>query len=217
MDIIVRTHFMMFGRLYFNKPHSRDRKPNLQLILDNGEYISWYNASVRITLPEDIDTTIKPQYDVSNPEFSADDLLVHAENAIKMRDEIVVDFLLDQTVFPGVGNIIQQEALYRCKIYPKMNVNQLNKDNLICLIDQLHIVALAMYNFSLNRTDESGPMGKTVFQIYHKAYCPLGHKTIREVLGVKQRQVTWCPQCQIINRTKKSCELQSEVVGILSN
>jgi endonuclease-8 len=205
MDIIVRTHFMMFGRLYFNRPHPRDRKPNLQLVLDNGDYVAWYNASVKITLPEDIDTSIKPQYDVSNPEFSQQDLLLHAQKAIKHRndsasDEIVVDFLLDQNIFPGVGNIIQQEALYRCKVCPKMVISQLSKDNLICLINQCHVVAIAMYDFSVNRTPESGPMGRTVFQIYHKAYDSLGHKTVREVLGVKQRRVTWCPQCQCANQ-----------------
>jgi endonuclease-8 len=209
--IIIRVHFMMFGRLYVNKPHPTGRKPNLEFVLDDNQTVAFYNSSVKLITQTDIDPTIKPQYDVAGLEFSRQELLAHVKTVLDDNsNEIITDFLLDQSIFPGVGNIIQQEALYRCGISPHTIVANLSPTLSIkagisiydgsigteCLIDQLHLVATAMYDFTRTRTIDSGRMGQTVFQIYHKSFCPIGHKTKREIIGQKQRRVTWCRECQ---------------------
>lgn len=59
------------------------------------------------------------KYDVSHPEYDYEEHMKHLINGMKFHsNEIVTDYLLDQKYFPGVGNILQQEALYRCKILP---------------------------------------------------------------------------------------------------
>ena len=135
------------------------------------------------------------QYDISNKKFSMDSMLDHIkDNFGKIENDILVDLLLNQEFFPGVGNILQQEALYRCKYLPTKNVNNIGMNGIICLINTLKNVIDQLYQSYLDK--EAGRPHVPIFQIYHKSYCPLGHKTITKYLGYHNRRTTWCPVCQ---------------------
>ena len=102
--------------------------------------------------------------------------------------------LLDQELFPGIGNILQQEALYRCRVLPLSLLRDIKLSTIDCLIDSLKNVIDALYESYLLKK-EGLPRGP-ILQIYHKSKCPLGHKTITKYIGYHNRRTTWCPICQ---------------------
>lgn len=103
-------------------------------------------------------------------------------------------FLLDQEYFPGIGNILQQEALYRCHLLPERIVNKTNQNDFVCIITSLKYVIDQLYQSYINKS--KGLIHEPIFQIYHKSKCPLGHKTITKYIGKRNRRTTWCPICQ---------------------
>lgn len=58
--------------------------------------------------------------DVCSPKFS----FSRAEHEIKQQNtRMLCDVLLDQSVLPGVGNIIKNEALFDSGLHPALKVN----------------------------------------------------------------------------------------------
>lgn len=222
-DYVIRTHMMMYGRIILNNSVTFPKlTPFMTLDLTKNLTLTWYLSQIKIIDPKCTISTIKTnysectfeksitdsvklmKYDVSNMAYNRSLHLAHIiTGAAKYAANIFVDFLLDQEYFPGVGNILQQEALYRCRILPTNIVGMTPKLNIVlsCLIDQLHTISDLMYksymakqNNSPNTQIESPP--RPIMEIYHKAYCPLGHKTVTKYVGFRNRRTTWCPICQ---------------------
>lgn len=63
--------------------------------------------------------------DVCSPKFS----FLRAESEVKQqKTQMLCDVLLDQTVLPGVGNIIKNEALFDSGLHPAAKVGGLHQD-----------------------------------------------------------------------------------------
>jgi len=217
---VIRTHMLMYGKILLNeKPFNPKLKPFLVLELSDGNTLSWYLSQIKLLDPkctiDEIksnytsensnicsskqainDSIIMMQYDVSNKAFNLNKYMPYLESGIKLHhNDIMVDFLLNQKYFPGVGNILQQEALYRCRILPITKVSNIQFDQLNCLVTELKNVIQLLYKSYLDKL-ENKPR-QPILQIYHKKYCPLGHKTETKYLGFRHRRTTWCPICQI--------------------
>lgn len=208
---VVRTHTMMYGKITINGEQKSN--PFLVLELDNGTKLKWYKAQIKILDPNcEIDliksnyTTCSSKegikdsfrmmkYDISNKSFDMNLLLEHiTQNIEKIGNDILVDFLLNQYFFPGVGNILQQEALYECKFLPTKTVKEIGKEGIECLINALKEIINKLYQSYLDKLENK--THKPILKIYHKSLCPLGHKTITKYLGYHNRRTTWCPICQ---------------------
>jgi endonuclease-8 len=210
--VIIKTHFMMYGRILVNKSHPKlpNLKPQMQLVINyDGKdvAINWYFGNIKKVGSEFIKESMRMmRFDISHPLFDNDKMIEHlSEWQKKVPDDIMVDFLLNQDIFPGVGNILQQEALYRCKINPYRTAKNLTVSDMQCLIDSLREVARKMYSHAQivhvdgipEITSNTYLDNIPTFIIYHKAYCPLGHKTNTKYLGDRNRRTTWCPICQV--------------------
>jgi formamidopyrimidine-DNA glycosylase len=208
MEYVIRTHMMMYGRINLNDDRPRTF---MKLTLDNGDTLSWYWSQIKILDPNCRTDLVKSnyddtcssyqiindsvemmKYDVSNPDFQPNILFDHIKRHLSgLGNIIITDLLLDQKYFPGVGNILQQETLYRCKILPTHKVASLTDEMINCLIVELVNIVTLLYQKYYHRTDDS------ILQIYHHNKCPLGHATITRYLGYHNRRTTWCPICQI--------------------
>lgn len=199
--IILRIHFMMYGKILIDKEHDGSAKVKPNLILDLGSNILYfYFSQIKIVNKDCIKKSIEYMpLDISHYKYDPNKLFDHVKKAIKSysdTDTILPDFLLDQDVFPGVGNILQQEALYKCKLSPILTIGDLSDTNIACLINKLHETAMSMYK--LDRIDAPYTDRFKLYEIYHRGYCPLGHKTTTKYLGKKNRRTTWCSTCQQI-------------------
>jgi formamidopyrimidine-DNA glycosylase len=210
--LIVRTHMMMYGKILVDiSPNNTKLKPYMTWQLDSGHLVRWYMTQVTIfglkgkniiksnygdyTSQELIKRAlIMRSYDISHDKFDRTQLInVISESLLVVKNDVLTDFLLDQRYFPGIGNILQQEALFRCQILPTRVVGSISLDNIQCLIDSLIIVM----NLLKDHIDKNlGFNYRPILQIYHKAYCPRGHKTTTQYLGYRNRRTTWCPLCQ---------------------
>lgn len=209
---VIRTHMMMYGRIIINDEVKVNPKliPFLILDLSDSTNLTWYLSSIKILDPNCTTDLVHSNYykcssretiqhslimtklDLSNPDFN----LKLFEKNLKIGiqeypNEIITDFLLDQAYFPGIGNILQQEALYRCCILPTNLVSELSLNDFYCLIKKLRKIINLLYQSYL------GEHNNKMFKIYHKKYCPKGHKTITKYIGKRHRRTTWCPICQV--------------------
>ena len=163
---VIRTHMMMYGKITINNqpPINPRLRPFLVLELDDTTILSWYLTQIKILDPTCKTDMIKSnyqycsskktimdsmelmKYDISHPKFNMEQYRRHLDTGVKrFANDILVDFLLNQEYFPGVGNILQQEALYRCKLNPLKTVNQLAVNQLLCLVDKLKEVINQLY------------------------------------------------------------------------
>ncbi len=213
---VIRTHMMMYGRIIINDDDKVNNKlkPFMTLIFDDNTKLIWYLSQINIINPickvilvksnyrEDCsgkiiyeDSFLMQKYDISNRNFDINLTVNHIyEYWLILYNDIMVDILLNQKFFPGVGNILQQEALYRCCILPTRAFNTVSKETIFCLIDKLKIVTNLLYESYINSYKD----GKfhSILLIYRKKYCPQGHKTIQKYLGYRNRRTTYCLICQ---------------------
>ena len=212
---VIRTHTMMYGKIIVNEevPVNPRLRSFLTIEMDDGTKLQWYLTQIRLLDPQcetdEIksnyticssfkiinDSTKMMQYDISHESYNREATVKHIQDNIdKLKDDNLTDFLLDQGYFPGVGNILQQEALYRCRLLPTRLVREINQDEIDCLITALEEVIGTLYKSYLQQLH--GLPRKPILQIYHKGRCPLDHKTTTRILGKRKRRTTWCPICQ---------------------
>lgn len=211
IQLVIRTHMMMFGKIIFfddNNANTENHKPFMKLIFHDGSLLLWFYSQIMILDPNNHSNEIKSnfgifsshetitrciymqKFDVSHPLYN-EKMMIKRLTKLKNKFNLLIlsDFLLDQYLFPGIGNIVQQEALYSCRLNPNNKVSTINESNLHELVKKLHLIVMELFDNYTNGI-------KTNFIIYHKKYCILGHKTITKYCGVKNRRVTWCPICQ---------------------
>lgn len=212
---VVRTHMMMYGRIVINDevPVSPLARVFMTWVLEDGTTLRWFRSQITLLDPTCETDTVRSNYaeccslemvrqgirlmrfDISHPKYDRGLHLQKLETDWAVfRNDILVDLLLDQKYFPGVGNILQQEALYRCRVLPTKTVDEAGMPMVTCLVDELSAVIALLYR-SYERKLEALPH-EPILQIYRKGMCPLGHKTVTRYLGYHNRRTTWCPVCQ---------------------
>jgi endonuclease-8 len=179
----IRIHLLMFGTYRID-----ERKENplrLALEFDNGE-LNFYTAQVRL-----IDGNPNDFYDwaadVMNPEWSAR----KAMKKIKANPVMACDALMDQEIFSGVGNIIKNEVLYRCRIHPESATDKIPVQKLRELIREARHYSFEFLEWKLAFTL------KKHWLAYNKKCCPRCDLLIqRKVTGTRQRRSFFCTNCQ---------------------
>jgi endonuclease-8 len=184
----VKVHFMLFGSYRINE--RKETAPRLSLICSKGE-INLYACSVQL-VEDNLDDLFDWTADVMNDDWDA----AKARKKLKaMPETLVVDALLDQNIFAGVGNIIKNEVLYRIQVHPKNMVGDLPPKKLKALIDQARI-----YSFDFLEWKKQYVLKKH-WLAHTKRVCSRdGAPIIKEYLGKTNRRTFYCDKCQELFR-----------------
>jgi len=228
----LRLHFGMNGSLNVRRVKSNDvqkrpsgvapwkqkNDPTLRLYLVEGSYYQPFGASNYIIV-EAWDTTVTYPTSAMNARNKLVDLgtrdacstLFHAQSVFDtMRQSgnnlIISDALLNQDIFPGVGNIIKIESLHRSKIDPRRIVSSLTDA-------ELRRIIRFTRQFSMNWL-KSGRAGPKL--VYNQTTCQTcrGLTVKMQKIGggssnngtqghaFMSRVTFWCTLCQPFHVTK---------------
>lgn len=111
----------------------------------------------------------------------------------------LAEVLMDQRCFPGVGNYVKAEVLYRSGLSPHRKCGTLAKEEVLCLHDKTIEVLHGSYRAGgvtlSDYRDIDGNEGTFERLVYGKDRDPLGNPVVRE--ETKDKRVThWVPAVQ---------------------
>lgn len=185
----VRIHFLMFGKYLINS--RRELKPRLSVKFASGDKLNIYTSDVRI-----IELPLDDVYD-----WNAD-IMAKRWNTRAVRrklkeipEVLIADALMDQELFPGLGNIIKNEVLYRAKVHPKNLTGNIPAKRIDDIIKEVR-----KYAFEFLEQRKKGTLGKN-WQVYTKKKCKRdGDRIYKEYVGVTKRRTFFCDSCQKLYR-----------------
>ncbi len=180
----IRIHFLMFGTYRINE--KKEAVPRLHLQFSKGE-LNFYTAAVKM-IEEPLDSLYDWTADVLSPEW---DEKAAIKKLKKVPGMLVVDALLDQQIFSGVGNIIKNEVLYRIRVDPRNKVGDLPPKKLRALAEQARF-----YSFDFLEWKKAFVLKKHWLAHTKKTCNRDGGKIVKEYLGKTQRRTFYCPACQ---------------------
>jgi formamidopyrimidine-DNA glycosylase len=194
----IRLHFGMNGSLVFhtrqnNRYGYNNDEPTFEMTFlrtQHSERILCYSTTVS-TLTANIARS-KFERLFCLDVCSNDDHFDHQRvlQALRSRPHsMLTDVLLDQSRFPGVGNIIKVEGLHRAKLHPKRRVENCSDQELDRVIQQCRSYAMDWY--------KHGRAPRKL--VYNQTTCQTCHNmTVRiEKMGTDLSRTTfWCEHCQ---------------------
>ncbi|GEM78157.1 bifunctional DNA-formamidopyrimidine glycosylase/DNA-(apurinic or apyrimidinic site) lyase [Vibrio superstes] len=133
-------------------------------------------------------------------EFNAEYILPLAQK----RRIPVKQFVMDNKIVVGVGNIYANESLFNARIHPLRPANSLSYEEWILLVDEIkQVLASAIKQGGTTLNDFAQPDGKPGYfaqqlQVYGRAgeACPICQSLIGQKM-VGQRNTFWCDKCQL--------------------
>lgn len=180
----VKVHFMLFGTYRINE--RKETPARLNLLFDNGE-LNFYACSVQL-VEDNLDDLYDWSADVMNDDWDE----AAARKKLKaMPETLVVDALLDQNIFAGVGNIIKNEVLFRIQVHPKNKVGMLPAAKLSEMIRQARI-----YSFDFLEWKKQYVLKKHWLAHTKRTCVRDGAPIIKEYLGKTNRRTFYCDECQ---------------------
>ncbi|SON51040.1 bifunctional DNA-formamidopyrimidine glycosylase/DNA-(apurinic or apyrimidinic site) lyase [Vibrio tapetis] len=132
-------------------------------------------------------------------EFDAEYLCAKASS----KKVVIKQFVMDNKVVVGVGNIYANEALFNSNIHPKTPAGQLTKNQFLQLVNDIKsVLATAIKQGGTTLKDFNQVDGKPGYfaqelQVYGRAGkpCPICG-TLIEALKIGQRNTFYCSKCQ---------------------
>jgi endonuclease-8 len=188
----MRIHFMLFGtfqakvgKVFVTGDYKKKaQEPRLVLEFKNG-HIECYSCSVKWIETPDARSTYDFSVDVLSNSWDEKKAL---RTVRALPDEQIADVLLDQEIFAGVGNIINNEILSLAKVNPK----ELVRDVPLAKLRKLAKLARD-FSWQFYEWRKDFVLRKNL-KIHRKGTCPYcGKKIIREKTGKRQRWAYWCP------------------------
>lgn len=180
----IRIHFLLYGKYFINEPSKSPAK--LFLRFKNGE-IHFSVGSIQL-IEEPLDEIYDWSADVMSDDWDP------AAAAQKLKDKpklLICDALMTQDIFSGVGNIIKNEVLYRCKVHPESLTGAVPKARLSKLIKETRI-----YSFQFLEWKKANVFAKH-WIVYKQDMCPKGHGPLQvKVHGRFKRRTYYCERCQ---------------------
>lgn len=184
-DLHVVVHFLMYGSYRVNE--HRDLEERLELVCET-DTLTVYSCSVKVLEDDDPDLAAydRPEEDVLSKEFDGE----AAREALAERDDPVVDVLLDQSVFGGVGNRIKNEVLWQERIHPETPASALSAATREALVDATVDWTREWYEHK--QRGDSMP-----HRVYRHGTCIECGEDVRKAdRGATDRVTYWCPNCQ---------------------
>ncbi len=179
-NFLLSIHFLMYGSYTINVLKERP----VRLCLDFGDNrVYFYNVSLDIVSGDEIS-----HGDILSEGWSLEEVLA----GVKNNKDLICDLLLDQNLFPGVGNIIKVEALYRAGINPYSRTDKLTEDELRRLFEEVRRFSLLFYDLR-----KQGKRLKDHLLIYRKRRCPNCKSPLIYHRGGKRNRLNiFCEVCQ---------------------
>ena len=179
------TLCLTFGSLVQTETHEE-----LQNVSPDTKMIVTYQTTVTGPIPANIPRQKFLNFsnlDVCSYSFSEKSVLEKIRKETN-KERSISDVLLDQNIFPGVGNIIKVEGLHAASIHPKQTASSIHDDQLLVLIDSCR-------NYAMKWLQNGHAPSKSV---YNKSTCSsCKQQTISmQRVGGSQRTTFWCIQCQ---------------------
>lgn len=180
----IKVHFMLFGTYRINE--RKESPPRLSLVCSKGE-LNFYACSVQL-IEDDLDALYDWTGDVMSDSWNPS----AARRKLKeMPSAKVVDVLLDQNIFAGVGNIIKNEVLFRIKVHPKSVVGKMPAKKINDLIREARI-----YSFDFLEWKKQFVL-KQHWLAHTRSTCPRdGGPITKEYIGKTNRRAFFCKKCQ---------------------
>ncbi|XP_053487993.1 endonuclease 8-like 3 isoform X2 [Ictalurus furcatus] len=195
----LRLHFGMDGSMRINtaeRNDSRGNPPTLIISLTE-DTLTFYNTTAEIRLSEDCSEKVRlmASLDVCSPSFS---VCGAVEAVCRESGRSVCDVLLDQSVLPGVGNIIKNEALFLTALNPAVKVNRLKPELVRHLVKMTRDFTLLFY-----QCVKRGSAVCKHCRVYKRSSCGQcsGAVTVCR-LGNDNRMTYFCSRCQTEDPTE---------------
>lgn len=143
--------------------------------------------------------------DMLDVDNTTEEVFLEAMNKSKQNRNIC-KFLMDQSKIAGVGNYILAEGLYRARIDPFANLDEINIDQRRALFKELREVITSSYNSQgLTRPNGGtyrsvdGSRGQFEFQLqcYGQTVSPNNNPVTKEVDGPHGRAIWYVPEEQL--------------------
>ncbi|KAG7518498.1 endonuclease 8-like 3 [Solea senegalensis] len=189
----LRVHFGMNGSMRINPAERNARTgsaPVLEIHLTN-DIVCFFDSTVEIRLTEDCEQRVRAMesLDVCSSKFS----FSQSEDAVRsQRSRMLCDVLLDQTIMPGVGNIIKNEALFDSGLHPAVKVQQLSHEQIHHLVKMTRDFTLLFY-----KCRKSGSPLYKHYKVYKRPQCGQCFHVITVCrLGDNGRMTYLCERCQ---------------------
>ena len=183
-DFTVKIHMLMFGTYRINE--RKETAPRLSMLFANGE-LNFYTCSIKI-LEGDINLHYSWEQDVMNKKW---DPKKTKQSLEKIPKHMICDALLEQDIFSGVGNIIKNEILYRCKVHPESLVGKIPSDVLENLIDESVLYSFQFLEWKKNNELKKHWLAHTKTTCLR---CDLAF--LKKYTGTKKRRSFFCTNCQ---------------------
>ena len=132
------------------------------------------------------------------------DFTIHyLQKKINKKSKCVKNFLMDQSIIAGIGNIYASEILHRANINPLRTVDKLNKENLKSIIEATKFIlkkSISVGGTSIrNHLQPDGKLGYFAqkLQVYgkNKRSCNKCSSLIT-LINVSNRSTYFCSNCQ---------------------
>lgn len=154
-NFTIRIHLGLFGSYQLHTP----KKVNPKIALHfNDDAVYFYVCTVK-RLDQPLNDIYDWSADVMNSKWSTAKALKKLEGQANKK---ICDVLLDQQIFSGVGNIIKNEVLYRCKIHPESFVGKIPAAKLKRLVQECRL-----YSFDFLEWKKNNVLSKH-FQVYEQ-------------------------------------------------
>lgn len=187
-DFTVKIHMLMFGTYRINE--RKETVPRLRLVFADGE-INFYTCSIKI-LEGDVNLHYDWEEDVMNENWNPE----KAKRSLdKIPKQMICDALLEQNIFSGVGNIIKNEVLYRCKIHPESRVGKIPEKDIVSLIDES-----VVYSFQFLDWKKNYELKKHWLAHTKKTCLRCDLPLVKKYTGTKKRRSFFCTNCQKLHQ-----------------
>ncbi len=192
-------HFGMTGGLkYYKNPGHKPDYEQISFHFNNGYTLGYISPRKlgEVSIISDVnaflsDRNIGP--DVCSDSFDFDNFC----SLLKGRHGMIKPALMNQSIMAGIGNIYSDEILYQAKVHPETKVNNLTKEDLKEIFDQIEIVMRTIIEKKAN-PDEYPDSFITPLRGKDSPKCPScnGDFVNKKISG---RSAYFCPHCQKIN------------------
>ncbi|XP_052797137.1 endonuclease 8-like 3 isoform X1 [Mya arenaria] len=210
-DICLRVHFLMDGQSFINNAKvnndSGGRTETATLELHMSEDVLTFKKSsvdIRPSVPCRQKYETMNDVDICSPVFN----FRRAFSLVREQtDRQVCDVLLDQSILPGVGNIIKNEALFDSGIKPSSKIGELKDEHIRHLLKMTRDFTDIFY-----RCRRDGKQLSPYYKIYGKRLCKQCEgRVIICRLGDDSGRVTYfCENCQTNDLVNKNRKLPSK-------
>jgi len=165
-DFSIRIHLGLFGSYQFQEP----KKVNPKIALHfNDDAVYFYVCTVK-RIDEPLDEVYDWSADVMSDQWNAAKAMKKLK---KIETKQICDALLDQQIFSGVGNIIKNEVLYRCKVHPESLVGQIPLAKLKAIVRECR-----SYSYDFLNWKRKNELSKH-FEVYEQKKAKKSGKKVR--------------------------------------